>query len=85
MTAIYDRSRAGAVTLKIETIVCVDPIPIQLRQMLKRTTSQTALTGVRVYAFTVLQRLDKSQPPVSVRAKTIAHRENGRASSLENA
>lgn len=34
--------------LKIATTVCVDPIPMRFRQMLKRTTSQTALTGVRV-------------------------------------
>lgn len=39
-------SRAGAVILKMAVAVCVEPIAMQLRPMLKRTTNQTALTGV---------------------------------------
>jgi len=46
MTAMYDKSSAGAVMLKIAVAVCVDPIAMQLRQILKNTTNQTALTGV---------------------------------------
>jgi hypothetical protein len=34
--------------LKIAMMVWVLPIPMQFRQVLKTTTSQTALTGVRV-------------------------------------
>jgi hypothetical protein len=46
MTAIYERSSAGAVMLNMLNMVSVDPIPMQLRQILRSTTSQTALTGV---------------------------------------
>ena len=42
----------------METTVWVLPMPMQLRQMLKRTTSQTALTGVCVLEFTLLKKLD---------------------------
>jgi hypothetical protein len=35
--------------LKIAVAVWVDPMAMQLRPMLKRTTNQTALTGVWVY------------------------------------
>lgn len=52
ITAVYDKSRHGAVMLKIATMVCVEPIPMQLRAMLKTTTSQTALTGVLVRELT---------------------------------
>jgi hypothetical protein len=69
----------------MDTVVSVEPIPMQLRQMLNRTTSQTALTGVQVYALTVLQSLYNSQLPASTTARTAAHRENGRASSRANA
>ena len=48
MTAMYERSSAGAVMLKMDTTVWVDPIPMQFRQQLNKTTSQTALTGVWV-------------------------------------
>jgi hypothetical protein len=41
-------SRAGAVMEKIAVAVWVDPIAMQFRAMAKRTTNQTALTGVRV-------------------------------------
>ena len=56
-TAMYDRSKAGAVMLKIPIIVWPDPMPIQLRQIANRTTSQTALTGVYVRLLTLLQNL----------------------------
>jgi hypothetical protein len=46
ITAMYERSSAGAVMLNILNMVSVDPMPMQLRHMLRRTTSQTALTGV---------------------------------------
>ena len=59
MTAIYDRSKAGAVILKIPIMVWPDPIPIQFRQIAKTTTSQTALTGVCVLRFTLLQNLSQ--------------------------
>lgn len=36
--------------------VCVEPRATQLRAILKMTTNQTALTGVRVYLF-ILARL----------------------------
>ena len=43
--------------LKIPTIVCGEPMPIRFRQEQKVTTSQTALTGVWVKEFTLLQKL----------------------------
>lgn len=46
MTAIYERSRAGAVMLNIAVAVLTDPMAMQFRQTLKTTTNQTALTGV---------------------------------------
>jgi hypothetical protein len=49
-------SRAGAVMLKIAVAVSVEPIAMQLRQILKKTTNQTALTGVWVYLF-ILERV----------------------------
>lgn len=49
MTAIYERSRAGAVMLNIAVAVLTDPIAMQFRQTLKITTNQTAFTGVCVY------------------------------------
>jgi hypothetical protein len=36
---------------KIAVAVCVDPIAMQFRAMLKSTTNQTALTGVWVREF----------------------------------
>lgn len=57
MTAMYERSIAGAVTLKMPIIVWADPMPMQLRQTAKITTSQTAFTGVCVRRFTLLQNL----------------------------
>ena len=48
MTAMYDKSSAGAVMEKIATTDCVDPIPMQLSKMANSTTSHTALTGVCV-------------------------------------
>lgn len=41
MTAIHERSRAGAVILKIELIVSMKPMAIQTRIQLMQTTSQT--------------------------------------------
>lgn len=52
-------SSAGAVMLKIETMVNVLPIPIRSKQLQKATTSQTAFTGVLVTGFTLLQNLNK--------------------------
>ncbi len=43
--------------LKMAMMVWVEPKPMQLRQMLKTTTSQTALTGVRVYGLTREKKL----------------------------
>ncbi len=85
MTAMYDRSRAGAVMLKIATIVWVEPIPMQLRQMLKRTTSQTALTGVCVYELTLLQNLEGVSRSLYSGFMTEKYPENGKASSRANA
>jgi hypothetical protein len=39
-------SNAGAVTLKIARAVSVDPMAIKFSEILKKTTNQTALTGV---------------------------------------
>lgn len=39
--------------LKIAVAVSVEPMAMQFRQMLKKTTNQTALTGVWVYLFTL--------------------------------
>ena len=46
MTVAYERSRAGAVMLNIATMVRVEPMPIRLSAVEKKTMSQTALTGV---------------------------------------
>lgn len=43
--------------LKMAVAVCVDPMAMQLRQMLKNTTNHTALTGVWVYLFTLARKL----------------------------
>jgi hypothetical protein len=43
--------------LKIAVAVCVDPMAMQLRPMLKRTTNQTALTGVWVYLLILDRKL----------------------------
>lgn len=86
MTAMYDRSRAGAVTLKIPMIVCPDPMPMQFRQTAKITTSQTALTGVCVRRFTLLQNLCQvSAGIVSHRRAFSLYPEKGRASSRAKA
>lgn len=57
ITIAYERSSAGAVMLKIATMVSVDPIPIKFRAQEKKTISQTALTGVRVYGLTLEKNL----------------------------
>ena len=44
--------------LKIAVAVWVEPMAMQFRQMLKKTTNQTALTGVWVYGFTWERKLD---------------------------
>lgn len=44
--------------LKIETIVWFEPMPMQRRIQLSKTTSQTELTGVCVYELTLLQTLE---------------------------
>ncbi len=61
-TAAYDRSRAGAVMLKMATMVWVEPIPMRLRQVERKTMSQTAWTGVCV----VVLILEKNLRVVSV-------------------
>lgn len=48
MTAMYETSSAGAVTLKMAVTVSVEPMAMRTRQTLKKTTNQTALTGVWV-------------------------------------
>jgi hypothetical protein len=48
MTVAYERSSAGAVMLKIATMVRVLPIPMRLRREEKMTMSQTELRGVSV-------------------------------------
>lgn len=48
--------------LKMETIVWFEPMPMQTRRQLSKTTSQTELTGVFVYEFTLLQILETIQP-----------------------
>lgn len=48
MTAIHERLRAGAVILKIELTVSVEPMAIQTRIQLRQTTSQTTFTEVCV-------------------------------------
>ena len=60
MTATYDRSRAGAVMLKIAVAVSVEPIAMQVRRLLKTTTNQTALMGVWVYGFTWERNLSRA-------------------------
>lgn len=57
MTATYERSKAGAVMLKIATMVSVLPMPMQFKTTAKATTSQTALMGVLVRGLTVDQKL----------------------------
>ena len=64
MTAMYDRSSAGAVMLNTATIVCVDPIPIRFKDMQQSTTSQTPFMGVCVLLLILLQKL--SRPVCSV-------------------
>ena len=58
MTATYERSSAGAVMLKMATIVSVDPIPIRFSALQKTTTSQTELMGVCVRWLILDQKLD---------------------------
>jgi hypothetical protein len=36
---------------KMAVAVCVEPMAMQFRRMLKKTTNQTALTGVCVWGF----------------------------------
>ena len=55
MTVAYERSSAGAVMLKIATMVRVEPIPMRFSAIEKKTMSQTALTGVWVYGLTLDQ------------------------------
>lgn len=54
-------SSAGAVTLKMAVAVCVDPMAMQFKATLKKTTNQTALTGVWVLGLTVEINLDERQ------------------------
>lgn len=86
MTAIYDRSKAGAVILKIPIMVWPDPMPIQFRQIAKATTSQTALTGVCVRWFTLLQNLRQTLAGIlSSPGAYYSYAEKGNASSRANA
>ena len=57
MTAMYERSSAGAVMLKIAVTVWVEPTAMQLRHILKNTTNHTAFTGVSVYWLTLEKNL----------------------------
>lgn len=57
MTAMYERSSAGAVMLNIAVAVLTDPMAMQFRAMLKITTNQTAFTGVLVCLLTRDSRL----------------------------
>lgn len=64
MTAMYERSRAGAVILKMETIVSVLPMSIQFKTTANATTSQTAFMGVLVIGLTLDQNLQKDNVSV---------------------
>lgn len=59
-----ERSRAGAVILKMETIVSVLPMSIQFKTTANATTSQTAFMGVLVIGLTLDQNLQKDNVSV---------------------
>ncbi len=71
--------------LKMATMVCVEPIPMQLRRMLNNTTSQTALTGVFVYGFTLDQMLGSVRFRAAEIQRGLDYLDKGRASSRANA
>ena len=78
-------SSAGAVMLKMATIVNVLPIPIRSRQLQKATTSHTAFTGVRVMLLTLLQKLSHISLAFTDQMVSATYPEKGKAASRENA
>ena len=68
----YERSKAGAVMLKIATMVWVLPIPMRLSAEEKKTMSQTAKRGVRVQGETREKILENGR--AGSRAKAYAIR-----------
>ena len=76
--------------LKIAVAVSVEPMAMQFRQMLKKTTNQTALTGVWVYLFTLERVLNAHVLGTLLSVILIffiedTYEENGRASSRAKA
>lgn len=63
MTNAYERSSAGAVMLKIATMVCVEPMPMRLRQHANATINHTALMGVFVILFTFAKNGENGRAP----------------------
>lgn len=72
--------------LKIETMVSVLPMPMQLSTMEKTTTSQTALMGVLVRGLTLEKNLARESAGSQEDGwMSRAYSENGKALSRANA